>query len=146
MIRRFELYAAGLSASAAILHGLAAPEHLAEWWGYGAFFIAATVTQGGYAILLALQPWRYDATGALAPGHGGRAGRASYLVGIAGTAAIVILYVVTRTIGIPLLGPEAGKVEELTPISVLSKLVELALIYLLVRLVRGFRTATPGAP
>lgn len=92
MIRRLELYAAGLSAAAAIIHGLVAPEHLAEWWGYGAFFIAATVAQGGYAILLALQPWRYDATGELRPAYGAQAARRVYLVGIVGNAAIVGLY------------------------------------------------------
>jgi hypothetical protein len=33
------------------------------------------------------------------------------LAGIAGNLAIVVLYLLTRTVGIPLLGPEAGKVE-----------------------------------
>lgn len=76
MIRRSELYAAGLSAAAAIIHGLVAPEHLAEWWGYGAFFIAATVAQGGFAILLALQPWRYTTRPASFDPRTGRGRRA----------------------------------------------------------------------
>lgn len=137
MSRRLELYAAGLSAAAAIIHGLVAPEHLAEWWGYGAFFIAATVAQGGYAILLALQPWRYDATGELRPAHGAQAARWVYLVGIVGNAAIVGLYVVTRTIGVPLLGPEAGEVEAVTPMSVIATLSEVVLLWLLMRLYRS---------
>lgn len=136
MTRRLELWAAGLSLAAAVIHGLVAPEHLAEWWGYGAFFIAATVAQGGYAIILALQPWRYDASGELRAEHGSHTARVIYLLGIAGNAAIIVLYVVTRTVGVPFFGPEAGEVEELTPLSVVSKLLELVLIYVLVRLVR----------
>lgn len=137
MIRRLELYAAGLSAAAAIIHGLVAPEHLAEWWGYGAFFIAATVAQGGYAILLALQPWRYDASGEHRAEHGAQAGRRVYLAGIVGNAAIVGLYVVTRTVGVPLLGPEAGEVEAVTPISLIATLSEVVLLWLLMRLYRS---------
>jgi hypothetical protein len=37
--------------------------------------------------------------------------RVVLLSGIAGNLAIVALYVLTRTAGIPLLGPEAGEVE-----------------------------------
>lgn len=146
MIRRLELYAAALSASAAVVHGLVAPEHLTEWWGYGAFFIAATVAQGGYAIILALQPWRYDATGEWIAGHGQRTAQLLYLAGIAGNAAIIALYVVTRTVGIPFFGPDAGKVEELTPLSVVSKIVELVLIYVLIRLVRASQVSSADAP
>lgn len=140
MIRRLELRAAGLSAAAAVVHGLVAPEHLEEWIGYGAFFIAATVAQGGYAILLALQPWRYDATGELVPDRGVTTGRRIYLTGIAGNAAVVALYVVTRTIGVPLLGPDAGEVEAVTPISLVATLSEVMVLWLLVRL---YRTTSP---
>lgn len=143
MTRRLELTAAGLSLAAAVMHGLVAPEHLAEWWGYGAFFIAATIAQGGYAILLALQPWRYDPSGELLADHGSRAARLIYVAGIAGNAAIIILYLVTRTVGIPFFGPEAGQVEELTPLSVVSKLLEIALIYVLVQLVRQQPSTSP---
>ena len=134
-VRRLELYAVGLSGAASVVHGIVVPEHLIEWWGYGAFFLIATTAQLGYAILLALQPWRYDETGEFLPEHGASTAQWLYMAGIAGNAAIITLYMVTRTVGIPLLGPEAGQVEALTPISVLSKLLELALIVVLVRLV-----------
>lgn len=142
-VRRLELYAVGLSGAAAVVHGIVVPEHLLEWWGYGAFFMLATAAQLGYAILLALQTWRYDASGEFLPDRGAHTARRLYLAGIAGNAAIIGLYLVTRTVGIPLLGPEAGEVEELTLISVLSKLLELALIAVLVRLLRLSTTAAP---
>ena len=59
-----------------------------------------------------------------------------YKVGIVGKALIVLLYLVTRTIGIPFFGPEAGEVEDATPLSLLSKVTEIALIFMLFLLIR----------
>ena len=89
------LYAAAvLSLVAALIHLWVAPEHFEEWWGYGAFFLAAAAAQLLYVPLLLRRPTR-----------------AVLIAGIAGNLAIVALYLLTRTVGIPLLGPEAGKVE-----------------------------------
>src|SRR5688572_5451528 len=41
--------AAGLSAGAGLIHLAATPEHLAESWLFGAFFIAAAAFQLGWA-------------------------------------------------------------------------------------------------
>ncbi len=35
--------AAALSLIAALVHLAVTPEHLSEWWGYGAFFLAAAL-------------------------------------------------------------------------------------------------------
>ncbi len=86
--------AAALSLVAALIHLWVAPEHFGEWWGYGAFFLVAAVAQLLYAPILLVRPVR-----------------TVLLAGIAGNLAIVVLYLLTRTVGIPLLGPEAGKVE-----------------------------------
>ena len=86
--------AAALSVVAALIHLWVAPEHFEEWWGYGAFFLVAAVAQLVYAPILLL-----------------RHARTVLLAGIAGNLAIVVLYLLTRTVGIPLLGPEAGEVE-----------------------------------
>ena len=134
---RLTWYAAGLSVAASILHGLVAPQHFTEWWGYGAFFVVAALAQMGFATLLLIAPWRYDATGGLrADGDGGalRLYRLYLLLGVAGNAAIVVMYVVTRTVGIPILGPEAGEVEPVGPIDVVSKTIEVVLIGVLLRL------------
>lgn len=43
----------------------------------------------------------------------------------------------TRTVGVPLLGPEAGEVEAVTPISLIATLSEVVLLWLLMRLYRS---------
>ncbi len=83
-----------LSLLAAAIHLWAAPEHFEEWWGYGVFFLAAAGAQGMYALVLLR--W---------------SGRSLFILGIAGNLSIVILWLVTRTSGIPLFGPHAGEVE-----------------------------------
>ena len=86
--------AAGLSLIAALIHAWVAPEHFEEWWGYGTFFVACAALQGLYAPVLLRRP-----------------GRPVLLLGAAGNLAVVILWLVTRTTGIPLFGPHAGEVE-----------------------------------
>ena len=86
--------AAGLSLVAAAIHFFVAGPHLQEWWGYGAFFIAAANAQVLFAALIVRWPraWLPYA-------------------GIAGNLAIITVYVITRTSGIPL-GPHSRVVEE----------------------------------
>ncbi len=86
--------AAALSLLAALIHLWVTPEHFGEWWGYGAFFLVAAAAQVLYAPLVLVRPTRMVLLG-----------------GIAGNLAIVALYLLTRTVGIPLFGPGAGEVE-----------------------------------
>lgn len=152
--RRGLVRAAGaLSVLAGLIHVLAAPEHLAEWWGYGLFFLLASVAQlyFGIALLAVLAP------GGLAGDdrvpRGGNEGffllgfsrRAWFLLGVLGNLAVVALYAVTRTLGVPLLGPEAGEVEPVTALGVASKLMELALVAALLLLLRLGPQAAPRA-
>lgn len=138
-VKRLRYWAAGLSVGAGLVHGWVTPGHLSEWWGYGLFFLFAGLIQGGYGLLLLMRPWQYDETGGFRS-SGDRLvrqyDRLAYQLGILGNAAVVALYVVTRTIGIPPLGPEAGEVEPVTLIDVVSKSLELALIACLILLVR----------
>lgn len=127
--------AALLSIAAAVIHSYVIPEHLDEWWGYGAFFIAATVLQGLYGIVILLQPWLYDKDGTRLANSAGYE-RPLYLLGIIGNTAVIGLYVVTRTIGIPLFGPEAGEVEQVTMVGLLSKITEALTILCLIQLYR----------
>jgi hypothetical protein len=132
------VYWAGiLSLGAGAIHGVATLEHWREWWGYGVFFMLAATAQVLYGLLLLMGPWRYDSTGAsraAAASHG--YARPLYLAGVAGNASIIVLYLITRTIGVPLFGPQAGEVEPITTLSLLSKLTESALIMVLVVLLR----------
>ncbi len=86
--------AAALSLLAALIHLWVTPEHFGEWWGYGAFFLVAALAQVLYAPLVLVWPTRVV-----------------LLLGIGGNLAIVVLYLLTRTVGIPLFGPGAGEVE-----------------------------------
>ena len=93
--RERTLYAAAaLSLLAALVHLWVTPEHFEEWWGYGAFFLVAAAAQILYVPIVVLLPTRIVLLG-----------------GIAGNLAIVMLYLLTRTVGIPFFGPEAGEVE-----------------------------------
>ena len=124
-----------LSITAAFIHSYVIPEHLSEWWGYGAFFIAAIVLQALYGIVVLMQPWRFDKDGTRRISSADYE-RPLYLLGIFGNLAVMGLYVVTRTVGIPLFGPEAGKVEPVTVIGLLSKTTEALTIVCLIQLYR----------
>ncbi|MGH9004708.1 MAG: hypothetical protein ACRDYV_16410 [Acidimicrobiia bacterium] len=128
---RFRLQAGALSVAAGVAHGLVAPEHLREWWGYGLFFALAATGQVFFGAVLLAAPWRYDETG----GPVERAGpeRALGLIGIVLNTAVVVLYVVTRTVGVPFVGPAAGEVEPLGAGGVVTTLLEVALVGVLAR-------------
>lgn len=124
------LWAACLSIAAGLLHGLNVQEHLREWWGYGLFFLLAAAGQLMYGIALVVRPWDYDASGG--PRDGSRYARSIYLAGAVATCIFIALYLVTRTVGIPLLGPAAGQTEPVSAIGVVTKLLEGGLVYCLV--------------
>jgi hypothetical protein len=78
------------------MHLWVVPEHLEEWWGYGAFFLVL---------------------------------------------AVAILWLVTRTTGIPLLGPHAGEVEGVGVLDLACTLAEVGVVATLgVLAMRGLQT------
>ena len=103
-------YAALLSLAAAWGHLVVLPEHLREWWAYGAFFLAAAIAQAGFAALVVLRPTR----GLL-------------LTGIAGNLAIVGMYILSRTNGVPL-GPHTGRPEAAASLDLAVTAAELGVI------------------
>jgi hypothetical protein len=109
--RERTLYAAAtLSLLAALVHLGVTPEHFEEWWGYGAFFVVASAAQIFYVPIVVLLPTRIILLG-----------------GIAGNLAIVVLYLLTRTVGIPLFGPEAREVEGFGFVDVCATVSELGI-------------------
>ncbi len=114
--------AAVLSVVAALAHLWAVPEHFREWWGYGIFFLAAAAGQGGYGGILPGRPRPY-----------------LLLLGVAGNLAVVALYVVTRTVGVPFFGPHAWEVEGVGALGLTATVAELALIVALAALLRSAR-------
>ena len=98
------------SVVAALVHVVVMPSHLDEYWLFGLFFGVLAALQLGYAGLLALRPSR----GLLAAGA---------LV----NAATVGLWLVSRTVGLPI-GPAPGVPEPVGPLDVLSTAAELVLV------------------
>jgi hypothetical protein len=110
---------ATLSLLAGLIHLWVMPEHFQVWWGYGLFFLVAAVAQVVYVPLLLRWPNR----------------TVLLLLGIAGNSAIVLLYLFTRVVGIPLFGPEAGEVEGVGIIDVCATWSEAAIVVALGALV-----------
>jgi hypothetical protein len=94
-------------AAAAAVHFVVMPEHFEEATLYGVFFAAAATSQLLYSIMLLARP-----------------SRTLLAAGALGNAAIVVLWLVTRTIGIPL-GPASGSVESFGILDVLASGFEL---------------------
>ncbi len=112
---KFALYAsAGLSLSAALIHLRVMSEHLAEWWGYGVFFLLVALAQGLYGVALLRWPRR-----------------PLMLAGMAGNLAIVVLYIGTRTAGVPFLGPDAWTPEGVGTLDLTAVAIELTLVFVL---------------
>lgn len=139
-LKRRIFAASGLSIIAGLIHGLVTPDHFKEWWGYGLFFFTATFVQVGYGALFLLKPWAYDETGGERNDALSDYDTIRYcFVGIAGTLSIIAVWIVTRTVGLPFLGPEVGKVESITGISLVSKVIEGVLIVCLVFIIRQIK-------
>ena len=102
---------AALSLVAALIHLWVMPEHFQEWWGYGTFFLVAAVAQVVYVPLLVRWP-----------------NQTVLLLGMVGNSAIVLLYLFTRVVGVPLFGPEAGEVEGVGIIDVCATSSEAAIV------------------
>ena len=106
-----------LAVSLGLMHALAMPLYFEQWLGYGVFFFTAAVLQVMYSMALAVSP----------------PSRTLLWLGIAGNAAIIALWALTRTVGIPF-GPMAGEVlplgllDGLTQILVVAQIVHLAVL------------------
>jgi hypothetical protein len=113
-------------------HGLVSQDHFREWWGYGVFFLVTAICLIGFGLALitdAIDP-RYM------PGDVRRLRRLMYAIGALGNVSILGLYLLTRTVGIPL-GPGSGSVESVGVIDIVAKTAEvLAVAGLVVLLLR----------
>jgi hypothetical protein len=130
-----------LSILALVAHAIDAPDHLTEWWGYGAFFVTIAAFQFFYGLALFLRPWRYDEDGNLRP-NADHWGRPYFILGTVLTASVIIIYIATRTVGIPFFGPDAIA-EPVTPLSLVPPLECVALLYFHIWLLYRTRT-TPS--
>ena len=99
-----------LSAGAAVIHFVVIPGHWDEYWGQGLFFVVAAIAQLLWALWILVAP-----------------SRLIYLAGAAGNAAIVVMWIVTPTAGIPA-GPGAGEREAVEFADTLATAFEVILV------------------
>jgi hypothetical protein len=105
------LAAAALSCTAAAVHVIVCPEHYREHTLYGVFFTVAAASQLGWAAWLLVSKGRRWLVG----------------LGLAGNVAMVALWAVSRTVGLPL-GPEAGSVESIGKLDIIATTAEVGLV------------------
>jgi hypothetical protein len=124
------LYVAALiSLTAAFIHLLVIPEHFGEWWGYGVFFVVAAAVQTLFALVLLRRP-----------------SSPVLLAGIVGNLAIVAVWIVSRTVGVPFFGPGAGEIEEIGAHDIIATAAEIALIVLLAYLLQARQSSGTPMP
>jgi hypothetical protein len=98
------------SAGAATIHAVVCPEHFREYVAFGAFFAVAAALQGAWAVVALLRPTR-----------------ALLVVGAAGNAAVILVWAVSRTAGLPI-GPEVWQPEAISVLDVVAALLEVGLV------------------
>lgn len=119
--------AAALSVGAASVHLGVCPEHFREGLLYGAFFAGASTAQFAWSALALTRrrlPWLAAA-------------------GLCGNASLVMLWAVTRTLGIPL-GPGAGEVERVGLLDILATACELGVMAMCVVAILARRRHSGG--
>jgi len=107
------LFVAALASGAAgIIHLSVVSEHLASWWGHGAFFLVVGTVQlaSGVALVGHARHWLVRATAT-------------------GNVVVVLVYVASRTVGVPV-GPEHGghQLEPSGPLDLAATAAEVLLI------------------
>jgi hypothetical protein len=116
---------AWLAAASALIHAVVVPEHLREWGPEGIFFAVTAVVQVTWAVLIYRSP-----------------SRPLLLVGVAGNAALISIWLYSRAIGIPV-GPHTGELEAVGALDVLASLDEVVSLLMLGVLLAG-RTLRAG--
>jgi hypothetical protein len=107
-IRRAAL--CGLSASAAVVHACVVPEHVDESWLLGTFFAVVAAAQAAWGVAVL--------------GAGGRALRTS---GALASLALLALWLISRTIGLPV-GPHPWQPEPFGAADLIAATLELGLV------------------
>lgn len=114
--------AAALAALAGAIHLYVAPEHFDEYFLFGMFFLVLGAAQLTLAATLAVRPLD----------------RGWYLLCAAVTLAVAALWIVTRTVGLPI-GPEPWQPEPVGALDLSSKAAELAFVYTALQLARSHK-------
>lgn len=97
------------SIAAGVIHAAVVPEHLEEEWIFGVFFIAVAGFQTGWAIRVLFRP-----------------SAILYEIGALGNGALIGIWVVSRTVGLPI-GSDAWMLERVGTADITATLLELLL-------------------
>jgi hypothetical protein len=108
--------AALLSFASGWVHLAYTESHFRAWWAYGVFFLAVGLGQALFGATLLRWPSRWLA-----------------LAGIAANLGVVAMYVVSRTIGVPV-GPEANVAHQAKAVDLLTTAGEIVLVGVLLGL------------
>lgn len=98
------------SIAAGVIHVAVVPEHFKEDWVFGVFFILAAGLQIAWAISVVFGP-----------------PAVVYVAGVLGNGALIGIWVVSRTIGLPI-GPEAWMPEPVRAPDITATLLEFLLV------------------
>ncbi len=109
-----------LSGAAAGIHAAVVPEHFEEYWIYGGFFAALTTFQATWAIVILRRPTTPVAA-----------------VGIFANTAVLLLWVLSRTAGLPV-GAEPWTPEAVGGLDVAAGLAEVGVVALALRVTPPF--------
>jgi hypothetical protein len=99
-----------LSIGAAVIHFAVIAQHMNEWWLTGTFFVVVALFQLAWAVAVLARP-----------------SQPLFLMGAVVNALVVITWIVSRTVGVPV-GPEAGEAEPIGLPDVLATSYEALLV------------------
>ena len=116
--RELEIDAALLAIAAGLIHAVAAVSHFGQYWLFGVFFAVLAPAQIAWGALV----------------YRGAA-RSLLVAGAWGSAGVALLWLVTRTVGLPI-GPHAGAPEAVGPLDGLATLDEQVVVILVLALLR----------
>ncbi len=114
---------AALSLVAAGIHAWVVPEHVEEYWLFGAFFVVVTLFQAAWAAAVLRRPTA-RVLGA----------------GVAVSAAILAVWVLSRTAGLPV-GPEHWEAESVAALDVVAGIAELGIVAFALAVLAAGRSA-----
>jgi len=98
------------SVCAALVHVAVMPDHFRQSAWYGSFFLAAAISQVVFAVAVVVRPTRRVV-----------------IAGIAGCSLVVVLWLITRLVGVPI-GPDNGATESFGLLDILASVAEIAVI------------------